>query len=77
MLSLAGRRYKTEVRDIRLEEVLQAREAFLTSTTKRILPIVQIDEAMIGTGKPGEVSMQLLQDLISLEVEQVAAAKGW
>ncbi|SIR00717.1 aminotransferase class IV [Pontibacter lucknowensis] len=77
VLSLAGRRYKTEVRDIRLEEVLQAREAFLTSTTKRILPIVQIDEAMIGTGKPGEVSMQLLQDLISLEVEQVAAAKGW
>ncbi|MBF8963851.1 aminotransferase class IV [Pontibacter sp. FD36] len=76
VLSLAGRRYKTEVRDIRLEEVLQAREAFLTSTTKRILPIVRIDDVMIGSGKPGEFSMQLLQDLISLEEGQVAAAKG-
>lgn len=76
VLTLAGRRYKTEVRDIRLEEVLQAKECFLTSTTKRVLPIVRVDDVLIGTGKPGEVSLQLLQDLIDLEEEQVAALRG-
>ncbi|PVY42293.1 aminotransferase class IV [Pontibacter virosus] len=75
VLTLAGRRYKTEVRDIRLEEVLQARECFLTSTTKRVLPIVRVDDVLIGTGKPGDVSLQLLQDLKDLEGEQVAAAR--
>lgn len=76
VLTLAGRRYKTEVRDIRLEEVLQAKECFLTSTTKRVLPIVRVDDVLIGSGKPGEVSLQLLQDLVDLEEEQVAALRG-
>ena len=75
VLALAGKRYKTEVRDIRLEEVLQAKECFLTSTTKRVLPIVRVDDVLIGTGKPGNVSLQLLQDLIDLEEAQMAIEK--
>ena len=75
VLTLAGKRYKTEVRDIRLEEVLQAKECFLTSTTKRVLPIVRVDDVLIGTGKPGNVSLQLLQDLIDLEEAQMAIEK--
>ncbi|PKV75225.1 aminotransferase class IV [Pontibacter ramchanderi] len=75
VLSLAGRRYKAEVRDIRLEEILQAKECFLTSTTKRILPIVRVDGVLVGTGKPGEVSLQLLQDLMELEDSQIAALR--
>jgi branched-chain amino acid aminotransferase len=71
VLTLAGRRYKTEVRDITLQEVLQAKEAFLTSTTKRILPIVKIDDTAIGSGEPGSVTLQLLQDLIELEEHSV------
>ena len=71
VLELAGRRYKTEVRDITLEEVLQAKEVFLTSTTKRILPIVKIDDTVIGSGEPGSTTLSLLQDLIALEEQKV------
>lgn len=36
-------------------------EAFLTSTTKEILPVVQIDDHMIGTGRPGPQTQRLTE----------------
>lgn len=55
--------------DLSLEDVYTAKEAFLTSTTKRIVPIVQVNDHTIGSGKPGEVSLALLEQLKKLEVE--------
>lgn len=40
-------------------EAKAAHEAFLTSTTNFVLPIVRIDEAMVGEGKPGEIVRRL------------------
>lgn len=71
VLALARRRYKTEVRDIHLQELREAKETFLTSTTKRVLPIVNINDMPIGTGKPGDASLRLLHDLIELETQQL------
>ncbi|MBB6611115.1 aminotransferase class IV [Pontibacter sp. Tf4] len=71
VLQLAARKYKTEERTITIADIAQAREAFLTSTTKRILPIVQVDDKIIGTGKPGEITKELLADLIELEKRQL------
>jgi len=71
VMELAGSKYKTKTGIITLEDIFQAKEAFLTSTTKRILPIVQVDDRIIGNGKPGPVSLSLLADLISLEQEQL------
>ena len=45
----------------------QAEEAFITGTTKRIMPVVQVDGQQIGNGKPGPVSRQLLQAWEELE----------
>ncbi|WP_299759114.1 aminotransferase class IV [uncultured Pontibacter sp.] len=70
VLDLAGKKYKAAEGTVTLEDIFQAKEVFLTSTTKRIVPIVQVDEQVIGNGKPGEVTLSLLQDLIRLE-EQV------
>jgi len=42
-----------EERDIPLEELSEAAEAFITSTIKGVLPVVQIDDINIGNGKPG------------------------
>jgi D-alanine transaminase len=42
-------------------EAKQAREAFLTSTTSYVTPIVRIDETVVGDGKPGPLARELGQ----------------
>lgn len=42
-----------------LEEAKAAREVFITSTTMAVMPIVQIDDAVIANGKPGSTSLDL------------------
>ena len=49
-----------EERAFTLDEALKADEAFLTSTTAFIMPIVKIDETVIGKGKPGPKTLALL-----------------
>jgi branched-chain amino acid aminotransferase len=41
-------------------DLLDADEAFLTSTTREIVPIVQVDDRVIGTGRPGPMTRALL-----------------
>ena len=40
-------------------EAKQAREAFLTSTTSYVTPIVRIDDSVVGDGKPGPLAREL------------------
>jgi branched-chain amino acid aminotransferase len=51
------------VRDVVLrdEDLFGADEAFLTSTTREAVPIVQVDDRRIGPGKPGPVTRALLE----------------
>ncbi len=48
-----------EERSFSLEEALAAREAFLSSATTIVLPVVEIDGRRIGEGKPGPVALEL------------------
>jgi D-alanine transaminase len=50
---------KVTERPFSVEEALAAREAFVTSTTSFVMPVVAIDDTQIGDGKPGDVSLQL------------------
>jgi branched-chain amino acid aminotransferase len=43
------------------DDLLGADEAFLTSTTREAVPIVQVDDRTIGSGKPGPVTLALLE----------------
>ena len=45
---------------LRDEDLLTADEAFLTSTTREVVPIVNVDDRTIGSGRPGPVTMGLL-----------------
>ena len=47
-------------RVLRDEDLFGADEAFLTSTTREIVPIVKVDGRVIGTGRPGPVTLKLL-----------------
>jgi D-alanine transaminase len=48
-------------RPFTVSEAQQAKEAFLTSTTSHVLPVVRIDQHPIGNGHPGELSLALRQ----------------
>lgn len=65
----------TEVREISLEEVLDADEVFMTSTTKKILPITQIDGHKIGNGKPGPITENLLKEFLEMEKSIIQSVK--
>ncbi len=51
----------TEDRVLHDDDLYGADEAFLTSTTREIVPIVRVDDRVIGTGAPGPVTLKLLQ----------------
>ena len=46
---------------LRDDDFLRADEAFLTSTTRELLPIATVDDRKIGDGKPGPVTLKLLK----------------
>ncbi len=55
---------------VSIDTLLNADEVFLTSTTKKILPVVKIDDCVIGDGKPGKYA-----DILNVEFE--AIRKNW
>lgn len=67
IIKMSGEKFTVKEAPVRLQEVLAAREVFLTSTTKRIIPIVQVDDTIIGGGKPGPTTVALLENLLELE----------
>lgn len=53
-----------EERSFTLEEALQAEEAFVTSASMLVTPVVSIDGQKIGGGQPGPVARNLRQHYI-------------
>lgn len=41
------------------DELLESDEVFITSTTKEIVPVIEIDRRDVGQGKPGPITRQL------------------
>lgn len=52
---------KVEERPFTLEEARQAKEAFISSATNLVMPVVRIEDAAIGSGAPGPVTARLRQ----------------
>lgn len=65
-----------EVREETLfpKDLETADEAFITSTTREISPVVQIDDRIIGTGKPGPVTRRLLDGYRARAIEMTKGA---
>lgn len=58
---LQARGLRLEERGFTLAEVYDAAEAFITSSTSFVYPVIGIDDQPIGDGTPGELSRQLRQ----------------
>jgi D-alanine transaminase len=56
---LKQEKLELQQRPFHIEEALQAREAFITSATNTVTPVVRIDGKAVGDGKPGPISRRL------------------
>lgn len=62
---------KVEERTFTLDEAKQAKEAFITSASMFVMPVVEIDGARIGDGKPGDLTQKMRKIYIE-EAEKTA-----
>ena len=60
ILSMAQGRFKVEERALPLYQLLQADEVFISATNKGIVPVVRIDQTVIGDGNPGSRTRRLM-----------------
>lgn len=66
LLSMGGNGFTVAERDVTLEDLRQCKEAFITSSTKNVLPVTAIDGKLIGNGTAGNVTMALAAKLKQL-----------
>lgn len=60
VIELARESHSVEECPISLEEFFDADEVFITSSFKDIVPIVSVDARIIGSGKPGPITHDLM-----------------
>lgn len=73
VLELAHEKYAVEERAITVDELKNAAEVFLTSTTKRIIPVLKIDDKIVNNGKPGEITTALYKAFLKMERELITS----
>jgi branched-chain amino acid aminotransferase len=66
VLDIARRRYPVEIRDLPKAELIKAQEVFITGTNKGLVPVVQVDDCMIGDGRPGKQTLDIMARLSDL-----------
>ena len=60
--AIAAQGLKLEERAFTLDEAYTAREAFMTSASQIVLPVVKIDGRPVGNGAPGSIASALRHD---------------
>ena len=68
LLEAAITNYHVEERAVSIEEIKGAKEAFITSTTKTILPVHQVDDHIFS--KENKVTTQLYKQIVQLQSKQ-------
>lgn len=70
-LELAKKHYPVAERRVELSEIFKADEAFITSSTKRLMPVIDIDGSTIGDGRPGKTTKHLEALFTELERDYI------
>ena len=74
LLTLAEKIHKTEIRDVKSNELYAAEEVFITGSNKEIVPVVKVDETIVANGKPGSHT-KVLMDAFAAYTNQKAQAE--
>jgi branched-chain amino acid aminotransferase len=67
ILKIAKPLFEIKIREIRQDSLYAADEIFISGSNKGIVPVVQVDDMVIGSGRPGQrtgILMQHLKDYI-------------
>ena len=64
VIALAQSRYEVVETDVAIDDLLNASEVFLTSSTRLVFPVTKINEATIGSGIAGPVTTTLYKLLL-------------
>ena len=70
VLELAKKRFNVEQRDFSIEELKGAREAFITGTTKKIMPVQRVDDLNFESS-PGPITSMLMKDFDALVAQEI------
>lgn len=70
VLDIAEKHFKVKERNITVPELMKADEVFITSSFKDIIPIVKIDEKIIGGGVVGKNTRRLMKLFSELTKDQ-------
>ena len=73
VLELAKGSCEIEIRDIKTNELYSAAEVFITGSNKEIVPVIRIDDTVIGNGKPGERTKVLMRAFVAYANEKARA----
>jgi len=61
VIDLTKENYELELRHINVDELKEMDEIFITASNKEIVPVIQVDEMIIGNGKPGDKTCQVME----------------
>ncbi len=64
-------------KEIELEELKEADEAFYTGTLSEIVPIIKVDDTAIGDGRIGKVTEKLMKKFGEVVKGKVEKFSGW
>lgn len=62
VIKLCKKFFKVEVRWVKINELYNADEIFLASSTKEIMPVVKVDKKQIGSSKPGDITNKIIHE---------------
>jgi branched-chain amino acid aminotransferase len=66
-----------EIRELRLEELSSADEAFFTGTAAEVTPIRAVDDKPIGSGKRGPITERIQEKFFSIVYGREPAYRTW
>lgn len=66
--------YNIKETELTRHDLYAADEVFLTGTAAEVVPVIKIDERVIGSGNPGRVTLKLIKEFKSLTKNEGAAA---